>query len=180
MEKLLEEHLSQYSSRTPRWTPGSSCRPAGTGARQREMHLQHAAQLGPGWVGLLRPGAPSWMLRAEPAVTGIHSSARGTDANQEPSSGWGLLGEVTSAVEPQPQHLQNGYPGEHPSLLAALSASCLEAMLTVTAGKPEPRPHMGTVSSLPGHLEPAQLSPTPYLPPLSSSLEPPSLLPIPP
>lgn len=68
-------------------------------------------------------------------------------------------GKLTSAVESQPQHHQNGYPGEHPSLLAALSTSCLEAMLVVIAGKPEPRPHTGTVSLLPGHLDPAQLYP---------------------
>lgn len=53
--------------------------------------------------------APSWMLCVEPAVTLIRSSARGTDPYQELSSGWGLSGgEITSAVEPQPQHLKMG------------------------------------------------------------------------
>lgn len=111
MEKLLEEeHLSQYSCRTPHWTPGSSCRPAGTGTRQRHMRL--FLQQGPGQVGCrgsLMREAPSWMLCVEPAVTLIRSSARGTDPYQELSSGWGLSGgEITSAVEPQPQHLKMG------------------------------------------------------------------------
>lgn len=167
MEKLLkEEHLSQYSRRTPHWTPGSSCRPAGTGTRQRQMRL--FLQQGPGQVGCrgsLRREAPSWMLCAEPAVTLIHSSARGTDPNQELSSGWGLSGGDNICSGTPATASQNGYQGEHPSLLAALPTSCLEAMLTVTVGKPEPRPHTGTVSSLPGHLEPAQLSPTLCLPP---------------
>lgn len=94
MEKLLEEeHLSPYSSRTPCWTLGSSCRPAGPGSRQRRTCL--SLHQGPGWVGWggsSRRGAPSWVLRAEPAVTLTRSSARGSDLNQGPSSGWGLIG----------------------------------------------------------------------------------------
>lgn len=103
---------------------GSSCRPAAPGSGQRRMCL--SLHQGPGWVGWggsSRRGAPSWTLRADPAVTLTRSSARGSDLNQGPSSGWGLIGAITSAVEPQPQ---NGYPREHPSFLAALPPPALK------------------------------------------------------
>lgn len=168
MEKLLEEeHLSQYSCRTPHWTPGSSCRPAGTGTRQRHMRL--FLQQGPGQVGCrgsLMREAPSWMLCVEPAVNTDPLFCEGhwplPRAQLRVGTKWGR-DNICSGTPATAS--QNGYQGQHPSLLAALPTSCLEAVLTVTAGKPEPRPHTGTVSSLPGHLEPAQLSPTLCLPP---------------
>lgn len=62
--------FSQYSSRIPSWTLGSSCRPAGTGTRQRVS------------VPPARPrvGGLRW-FHAEPSL--ICSSARGTDPSWE-------------------------------------------------------------------------------------------------
>ena len=132
---------------------------------------------GPG--GSSRHQAPSWMLHAESAVTLLRSSARGTDCNHGPSSGWGLIGGNSIYGGTPATASPKRVPRRASQPPRSLPAACPEALLTVTAGKPGSRPHRAIVSSLPGPLEPAQLSPTPYLPPLSSSLEPPSLFPIP-